>query len=59
MDRVDSMKNSNTSDIDFHSLNQALEQMIVLLGQVAHRVTYHRGNNILRVLLKDSGRLVT
>ena len=48
---VNSMKNNNASNIDFHSLNQALQQTIVLIGQSLHCVAYHRRNESFKCLI--------
>ena len=53
---VDSMKDS-TPEVDFHGLTQALEQAIVLVGQVAHSITYHRQIKILNALLKKTRKV--
>ena len=54
---VDSMKDSTPSEVDFHGLTQALEQAIVLVGQAAHSITYHRRIKILNALLKKTRKV--
>lgn len=45
---VYTMKNSDSSEYDFHSLTEALEQTIVLVGQAVHSVTYCSRKDIPR-----------